>query len=371
MNIQEIDMTLPAEWARQQFVEIAWPHADSDWLPYLNSARVCFAAIGEALAERGIKVLIVTADEASTRSFTGRWSEKAQAMTLIVPCPTNDTWTRDNGFITLMDTDGRLRLTDFCFNGWGNKFEATLDNAINARIRPVIESLYDSADKIEYQDALDIVLEGGSIESDGKGTILTTTSCLLAPHRNDFTSKAEAEAKLLPLLGAQRMLWLDHGYLAGDDTDGHIDTLARLALNDTIVYVGIDDPEDEHYTELKAMEEELKALRTQEGKPYRLLALPMAPTILESDFADAVEEEGDQRLPSTYANYLITNGAVLMPTYAAPDAAPDSDACRRDQQAMQILAEAYPGCEIVGIDCRVLVRQHGSLHCSTMQFPAR
>lgn len=362
-------MTLPAEWAPQQLVEIAWPHADSDWLPYLDSARVCFAAIGEALAQRGIQVLIVTADQPSTRSFVSQWSEKAQSMTRIVPCPTNDTWTRDNGFITLMNNEGEKRLTDFCFNGWGDKFEASLDNAINAHILPVIQELYGSSATLTYADALNIVLEGGSIESDGCGTILTTTSCLLAPHRNDFADKAEAEAKLLPLLGARRMLWLDHGYLAGDDTDGHVDTLARLAPDDTIVYVGIDDPEDEHYTELQAMEAELQALRTADGHPYRLLALPMAPCILESDFPDAVAEEGDQRLPSTYANYLITNGAVLMPTYAAPEEPADSDARHRDQQAMEVLAKAYPGREIVPIDCRVLVRQHGSLHCSTMQFP--
>ena len=213
---------------------------------------------------------------------------------------------------------------------------------------------------MKYVNAQRMVLEGGSIESDGCGTLLTTTSCLLAPNRNYYTHKLEAEADLKRLLHANRVLWLDHGYLAGDDTDGHIDTLARLCPNDTIAYVQCLDSADEHYEALHSMEQELKVLRTIEGKPYRLIPLPMPHSIYEGDFDDAVEEEAAQRLPATYANFLIVNGAVLIPTYGQP---------QTDEQAKGQLQKAFPDREIVGIDCRVLIRQHGSLHCVTMQYP--
>jgi agmatine/peptidylarginine deiminase len=155
------------------------------------------------------------------------------------------------------------------------------------------------------------------------------------------------------------MLWLDHSWLAGDDTDGHIDTVARLCPDDTIAYVQCTDTADEHYAELHAMEAELQQLRTRDGKPYHLIPLPMADAVYERDFADAVEEERDQRLPATYANFLIINGAVLMPTYGQGE---------KDALAKTQLQMAFPDREIVGIDCRVLIRQHGSLHCVTMQY---
>ena len=197
---------------------------------------------------------------------------------------------------------------------------------------------------------MDTVLEGGSIESDGRGTILTTSCCLFAPNRNGYTSKAEAEAMLRERLGAERVLWLDHGSLTGDDTDGHIDTLARLCPDDTIVYVGCDDHTDGDFEGLAAMEGELQALRTADGAPYRLLRLPMA----------APAYYDGERLPATYANYLVMNSAVLMPCYGDGE---------RDAAAAEVLQRAFPDREIVGIDCRVLIRQHGSLHCVTMQYP--
>jgi agmatine/peptidylarginine deiminase len=232
---------------------------------------------------------------------------------------------------------------DFCFNGWGEKFEAALDNAINRRI-------YDEGKvKCEYVDCLDFVLEGGSIESDGKGTIFTTSCCLLAPHRNQPMTKAEIETRLKRDLCAERVLWIDYGHLVGDDTDGHIDTLVRIAPNDTLLYIGCDDEADEHYEDLKKMEEQLKTFRTMDGKPYKLVKLPMT---------RAIFDEGE-RLPATYANYLVINGAVLVPTYAQPDL---------DAEALRIIGEAFPDREIVGIDCRAVIKQHGSLHCCTMQY---
>ena len=263
---------------------------------------------------------------------------------LIVGEPSNDTWARDHGFISLVDDQGGRRLLDFKFNGWGEKFPAELDNAINRR-------LYDEG-KIsgEYIDCLDFVLEGGSIESDGEGTVFTTSCCLLAPHRNQPMTREQIEERLKQELCAERIVWIDHGSLTGDDTDGHIDTLVRICPDDTLLYVGCDDPQDEQYEELKLMEEQLKTFHTLEGKPYRLVKLPMPRPILF---------EGE-RLPATYANFLVINGAVLCPTY---------NQLNLDAEALRLIGEAFPDREIVGIDCRSIIKQHGSLHCCTMQFP--
>ena len=228
---------------------------------------------------------------------------------------------------------------DFCFNGWGEKFEAKLDNEINRH-------LYDQGlVKGEYESHLDFVLEGGSIESDGKGTIFTTECCLMAPHRNQPLTKQEIEERLKEWLGAERIVWLQHGSLLGDDTDGHIDTLARICPNDTLLYMG----GDEEHPDLAEMERELQELQTLDGKAYRLLKLPLPRPIFD---------DGD-RLPATYANYLVVNGAVLVPTYNQPDL---------DEEAMRIIGQAFPDREIVGIDCRAVIKQHGSLHCCTMQY---
>ena len=263
---------------------------------------------------------------------------------LIVGEPSNDTWARDHGFITLVNDQGGVKLLDFCFNGWGEKFPADLDNAINRR-------LFDEG-KIsgDYVNCLDFVLEGGSIESDGRGTIFTTSGCLLAPHRNQPMTQAEIEARLKKDLCAERILWIDHGHLTGDDTDGHIDTLVRICPDDTLLYVGCDDSEDEQYEDLRLMEAQLQTFRTLGGKPYRLMRLPMPQPIYENS----------ERLPATYANFLVVNGAVLCPTYDQPE---------QDAEALRIIGEAFPDREIVGIDCRSVIRQHGSLHCCTMQFP--
>jgi agmatine/peptidylarginine deiminase len=268
-----------------------------------------------------------------------------------LPLPSNDTWARDHGFISLIDDQGHRRLLDFRFNGWGEKFTADLDNALNRR-------LYDAqALAGDYVSCLDFVLEGGAIESDGRGTIFTTSGCLLAPHRNQPLTKAQIEARLLQELHAERILWIDHGNLIGDDTDGHIDTLVRICPDDTLLYVGCDDPDDPQYAELKLMEEQLRSFRTLEGRPYRLLRLPMPRPIYETD--DALGTKGD-RLPATYANFLVINGAVLCPTYNQPDL---------DAEALRLIAQAFPDREMVPIDCRAVIRQHGSLHCCTMQFP--
>lgn len=253
-------------------------------------------------------------------------------------CPTNDTWARDHGFITVSD-EGETILLDFCFNGWGEKFEATLDNQINRH-------LYEQGlVKGRYEPHLDFVLEGGSIESDGRGTVFTTTCCLTAPHRNQPLTQEEIAERLKAYLGAERVVWINHGSLIGDDTDGHIDTMVRICPDDTLLYTG----GDADHPDLALMEEELRGLRTLEGRPYRLLRLPLPYPIYD----------GADRLPATYANYLVVNGAVLVPTYNQPE---------NDRKAMDTVGLAFPNRDIVGIDCRTIIRQHGSLHCCTMQY---
>jgi agmatine/peptidylarginine deiminase len=311
---------LPAEWEPQSGVQLTWPHAGTDWAPMLDEVLATYEEMAREIRKR--------------------------EPLLIVGPPTNDTWARDHGFISLVPIASHLapRLLDFCFNGWGEKFPADLDNAINRR-------LYDEGSvQGEYASHLDFVLEGGSIESDGRGTIFTTSCCLLAPHRNQPLTKEQIEERLKDYLCAERVLWIDHGQLTGDDTDGHIDTLVRIAPDDTLLYIGCDDPKDEQYEELRQMEEQLRTFRTLDGKPYQLMRLPLPRPIYDTN----------GRLPATYANFLIINGAVLCPTYGQPDL---------DQEALRIIGNAFPDREIVGIDCRSLIKQHGSLHCCTMQFP--
>lgn len=335
---------LPAEWHPQSGVQLTWPHAQTDWAPILSEVEECYLNMAREIALRE-RLIIVTPHPTQVKALLhDRLPKQAMQNISLHPMPTNDTWARDHGFITLLGPDGPT-LLDFQFNGWGQKFEATLDNEICRNMDEQAILLG------RYENHLDFVLEGGSIESDGQGTILTTSQCLMAPHRNQPLTQEQIEQRLLTSLHAQRILWLDHGYLAGDDTDSHIDTLARLCPANTIAYVQCTDATDEHYQQLLLMEQQLQTFRTLQGEPYRLVPLPMAPI--------RYDEDGD-RLPSTYANFLVINQAVLMPTYG--------DA-HLDQQARLRLADAFPGYDIVGIDCQVLIRQHGSLHCCTMQFP--
>ena len=344
---------LPAEWARQSGVQLTWPHKETDWAPILKEVTECYVHMALEISLRERLIIVTPEPETVERLLGERLPKRALKNVSLCRIGTNDTWARDHGFITLQTNMGHL-LLDFQFNGWGRKFPAELDNQICRRMmeQGVLNG--------QYEDHLDFVLEGGSIESDGQGTILTTSQCLLAPNRNQPLTKDEIEERLKRYLRAERILWLDYGYLAGDDTDSHIDTLARLCPGDTIAYVQCQDKDDEHYEELRRMEEQIQTFRTLDGRPYRLIPLPMAKAVYEE-----VENEGDgkmrgQRLPATYANFLVINGAVLMPTYRDAE---------RDELARRQLQLAFPRHEIVPIDCRILIEQHGSLHCCTMQFP--
>lgn len=339
---------LPAEWEPQCGVQLTWPHAGTDWAYMLDEVTETYVRMAYEIALREPLLIVTPEPEQVQDLLHKRLPAAAFDNITFFCCPTNDTWARDHGFITVVGTGGKEFL-DFRFNGWGGKFEASLDNAINGRLAERFEG--------QYVDCLDFELEGGAIESDGRGTLLTTAECLLNSNRRregdavPTVDKAQVEMLLRERLSVERILWLDHGYLAGDDTDSHIDTLARLCPNDTIVYVRCDDPADEHYEALCAMEQQLQSFTTADGHPYRLVAVPLPHPCYDED---------GERLPATYANFLIMNSAVLLPIYNQPD---------RDAEAIRQMQQAFPDYEIVPIDCRSLIRQHGSLHCCTMQFP--
>ncbi len=325
----------PAEWEPQAFVQLTFPHAATDWNPILEQATRCFLTVAEALL-RFVPVVVVVPE--------GTDLKLVHPNLRIFRAPTNDTWARDHGGIVVLQ-EGKPVVLDFVFNGWGGKFEAAHDNQITA-------AMYKAGffGKSELKQ-VDMVLEGGSIESDGQGTILTTSACLLNANRNPTFSRLQIEEQLKTYLGAERILWLENGYLEGDDTDAHVDTLARFCDENTIAYVSCDDASDSHFESLRKMECEIQNLRTRSGQPYRLVRLPMCSPICD--------DKGN-RLPATYANFLITNGAVLVPVYGT----------EQDKIACDTLASVFPGREIVPIDCRALISQHGSLHCITMQYPA-
>ena len=336
--------TLPAEWFPQSGVILTWPHHATDWLPYLKEVTDFYVKLAFCISATE-RLLIVTPETETVRTLLReQLPHEALKNISFCTCPTNDTWTRDHGPISVRE-EGKWMLKDFRFNGWGNKFHSDLDNAINRNI--CCSGLLN----VTYCDCLDFTLEGGSIESDGRGTLMTTSNCLLNPNRNPGLERTQIEQRLRQELHARRFLWLNHGQLAGDDTDSHIDTLARFCPNDVITYVQCRNSDDIHYEELKLMEEELQNFRTETDTPYTLLPLPLP---------DAILDENGQRLPATYANFFVINDHVLMPTYGQPE---------NDEQARVTLQQAFPNHSITPLDCRVLIRQHGSLHCCTMQLP--
>ncbi len=344
---------LPAEWEPQRAVMITWPNAETDWAPYLTEITQTYIILAKIIAQHEKLIIAAQNPEDVGHAISTMLTDEEMARTSIYPCPINDTWARDHGPITVKDTtNGSRLLLDFKFNGWGEKFDWQKDNAITARLyrQNAFKVSDNTSSGMRLEDHTDFVLEGGSIESDGKGTVLTTAQCLLAPHRNQPMNEQAITEKLKETLGAERIVWLHHGNLIGDDTDGHIDTIVRICPNDTLVYVGCEDKNDAQYEDFRALEEELKTLRTTDDKPYRLLRLPLPDAMMYDD----------ERLPATYANFLIINGAVILPIYNQP---------AKDEAAIRIVQEAFPGREIIPLDASVIVRQHGSIHCITMQIP--
>ncbi len=336
---------LPAEWEPQSGVMLTWPHPATDWAPRVAEAESVLLAIAREVT-RHERLVVACHDPAHYAHVTDRLAAAgipAERLRLGL-APSNDSWARDHGPITVI-CDRRPWLLDFVFNGWGGKYPADVDDRITATLH-LAGLLGDGP-----LHRVDMVLEGGAIEVDGRGTLLTTERALLAPTRNPGLDRGTAEQRLGALLGVERVLWLTAGGLAGDDTDGHIDTLARFCDPHTIAHVSCDDPLDVHYADLQAMGVELRALPDSEGQPYRLVPLPLP--------APQRDADGNQ-LPASYANFLIINGAVLIPTYGDP----------ADEVALRLLQGCFPDREVVAIDCLPLIHQFGSLHCMTMQLPA-
>lgn len=335
-------LRFPAEWELVDAVLVAWPHADTDWAPMLDEVRTTYGHIICALSKH-VRVIVIGPEEPAAKYLPdGTVCENIEYIEL----STNDTWTRDYGPLTV-DVDGVKAVVDYQFNGWGLKFAADNDNLATLRLCDA------GVIKAPRINRLSFTLEGGSVESDGSGLLITTTDCLLSPNRNGGLSKTDIEDCLRADLGVDTILWLEHGALAGDDTDGHIDTLVRLVPpGDTLLYVGCSDPDDEHYESLAAMRGDLDALRRPDGMPFNLIELPLPDPVYDPD--------DGSRLPATYANFLIVNNVVLAPIYNQP---------LKDMHALMAIQAAMPDHKIIPIDCNALIRQHGSLHCATMQLP--
>ena len=360
-SILPCDFALPAEWEPQSAIMLTWPHGGTDWKPYLRQITNTYLQLADIITRYEDLLVVTPILESTQRMLAEKLSEGQMSRVHLYEMDTNDTWARDHGPISLVSR-GRhnshvipIHLLDFKFNGWGEKFAWKKDNAINLQL------YYQGAFNAALENHQGFVLEGGSIESDGRGTLFTTSQCLLAPHRNQPLTRENIDSLLRNFFHVRNVVWLDHGNLVGDDTDGHIDTIVRVAPHDTLLYVGCDEEEDEQYEDFQALEKQLQKLFTYEGYPYRLLKLPMP---------DAIYDEGDRlttdrnskgdRLPATYANFLILNGAVIYPTYNQPE---------KDEEAKRQIQLAFPDRDVIGIDSLTIIRQHGSIHCLTMQLP--
>jgi len=327
---------LKAEWERQNAIILAFPHEDTDWRDDLDKNRAPFFKMAQAIGYSQLVYLLVKDVEDAKRYFCSTNN------IIFIKVDFNDTWVRDYGPISV-EHDGKSALLDFRFNGWGGKFEASLDNEVSKKLYSM-----GFLGRGEFR-SLDIELEGGSIDTNGIGDLLTTKSCILNPNRNSGgLSQKEAEEIFEIYFGTKRVHWIENSYLEGDDTDGHIDMLARFVNKDTICYIKCEDPSDSHYKVMQEMERELKLLKGEFGKAFNLVPLP---------FTEPKYGKDGNRLPSSYANFLITNSALIFPTYQD----------KKDKEARDIFAKLFKNREIIGMPSLSLIEQGGSVHCSTMQ----
>lgn len=330
-----------AEWEMDGPIMLAWPHTETDWAYMLDEVTECYRNLIAAITEERAVIIVGPDTEAAKKHLKGLREDRI----VYFECQTNDTWTRDYGPICVKNNEGGHDAIDYTFNGWGLKFASAYDNM--ATLRMFSKGVL-SGRRI---NRLGFSLEGGSIDSDGKGRVITTSECLLSPNRNGQMTREEIEIALKKDLGIERLVWIDHGSLAGDDTDSHIDTLVRFSRSGALLYAGCTNKEDVNYDSLQAMKEQLLDLSAKGELPSHLLELPSPDPIYD--------EEGNQ-LPATYANFLATPDMVYMPTYGQPET---------DELASKILELAF-GTQVKKIDCRALIKQHGSLHCATMQLPS-
>jgi agmatine deiminase len=337
---------MPAEWETHQATWLSWPHNLETWpADILGRVQGVYAQMVAALARS--EPVHINVNDAAMESQARAVLHDAgvQGGVHFHHFPTNDAWCRDHGAIFVSqenDQGGQgLAALNWEYNAWGGKYPPyDLDNRIPMQMAEALN--------VPCIDG-GMVLEGGSVDVNGAGLLLTTEACLLNSNRNPHLNRAQIEQRLQTLLGVERVLWLGEG-IAGDDTDGHIDDLARFIAPDTIITAVEEDPTDENYAPLQDNLERLRSLRNQRDQPLRILTLPMPPAVVQRG----------ERMPATYANFYIANRVVLMPCYHPAT----------DEQARQILQACFPQHDIVGIDCRELIIGLGALHCLTQQVPA-
>lgn len=335
------DVRLPAEWETQDAVMLTWPDDQSNWGDTIGRVDSTLAAVANAVSLYE-KVVVACADPTHVRRILEGGNGNYENISLF-HVRSNDLWARDHGPITVYK-GGKANHLNFRFNGWGGKYPYALDHQINLALAE------EGAWPASRLENLHLVLEGGAVESDGLGTLLLNSQCVLHPRRNGAITQEDFENVLREHLGAKRILWVHHGHLEGDDTDGHIDTLARFCSPDTIAYSTCERSEEAHFRQLQALESELKHLRTANNQPYSLVPLPLPTQIFD---------EAGEPLPANYTNFLIINGAVLIPTYNDPN----------DDVAMERISGLFPDRQAIGIDCRQVITQYGAVHCMTMQLP--
>ena len=321
---------LIAEFEEQSFTQIIFPHKDTDWAPYLDAAQTNFINIINNIIKYQ-KCLVVCHDIQSVKT-----NFQDNKNLFFTEYTTDDTWARDCSALCV-ESEEEIQLLDFTFSAWGDKFDSSKDNLMSQNI---------SKHYSKKLQTIDFILEGGGLESNGKDILLTTASCMLNKNRNSQLDALNITQKLNSYFGATKILYLNKGYLSGDDTDSHIDTLVRFINQNTLMYVACKDEEDEHFEELSLMKKELEVMAAEHN--LELIALPMSEAIY-------YEEE---RLPATYANFLFLNGAILLPVYGV----------KEDKEAIDLFKRTFVHLDIIPIDCSTLIRQHGSLHCVTMNF---
>lgn len=332
---------MPAEWEPQEAVWFSWPRPDGISFPgAYGPIPAAMGALIRAAAEfEPVRVNVRdVGEEAEVRRHVGR-NDNVQYFHV----PTDEPWCRDHGPIFLVnDATGEVAAADFDFNAWGGKYEGT------GRDRKVPSTLARLLGLRCFTNPM--VLEGGSIEVNGTGSLLTTRSCLLNPNRNPVMTPEQVEDNLRGWLGVRNILWLGDG-IEGDDTDGHIDDLTRFVGKSRVVTVVEDNPNDANHKVLQENLAALRGLRDEEGTPLEVVTLPMP--------ANRLDYEG-QRLPASYANFLVLNGGVLMPAFRDP----------RDDEAASILSSVFPGRKVVPVDCRDIIVGLGTVHCLSQQQPA-
>ncbi len=335
------DIRLPAEWEPQSAVMLTWPHKNSDWQDRLEAIEQVYMQICKTIAsyQHCIIVCLDETHQKHIKSCLNSIDTNVQNCIFYI-CKSNDTWCRDYAALTTLNSE-QLTLNNFIFNGWGNKYDASFDNAMT-------QSLYDiGMFETNNVNNHDFVLEGGSIETDGQGALLTTAACLMKRHTDK--TREEINNYLNTSFGTNHILWLEHGSLSGDDTDCHIDNLARFSDPTNIIYAACDNPDHPDFAPLESMKAELEKLKKADGTPYKLIAIPVPEPIYDEE----------KLLPASYVNFLIINDAVLVPVFGQ-----ESDA-----YALKTIQNCFPDREIIGIMATALIQQYGGIHCATMQFP--